>query len=63
MEKFLRANQWEPIKLASGEAATKQLGPHFEYGPKLDPSTGTPEEIEYLHLFVTATPVAIGTYD
>jgi len=63
MEKFLRANQWEPIRLDSGEAATKQIGPQYEYGAKLDPGTGTPEEIEYLHLFVTATPIAIGTFD
>lgn len=63
MERFLRANQWEPIRLDSGEAATKQIGPQYEYGAKLDPSTGTPEEIEYLHLFVTATPIAIGTFD
>ncbi len=63
MEKFFRANQWEPIRLDSGEAATKQIGPHYEYGAKLDPGTGTPEEIEYLHLFVTATPIAIGTFD
>jgi len=63
MEKFFRANQWEPIRLDSGEAATKQIGPQYEYGAKLDPGTGTPEEIEYLHLFVTATPIAIGTFD
>jgi len=63
MEKFLRANQWEPIRLDSGGAATKQIGPQYEYGAKLDPGTGTPEEIEYLHLFVTATPTAIGTFD
>jgi len=63
MEKFLRANQWEPIRLDSGEAATKQIGPQYEYGAKIDPGTGTPEEIEYLHLFVTSTPIAIGTFD
>jgi hypothetical protein len=63
MEKILRANQWEPIRLDSGGAATKQIGPQYEYGAKLDPGTGTPEEIEYLHLFVTATPTAIGTFD
>ena len=57
VEKFLRANQWEPTKLDSGEAATRQIGPQYEYGAKLDPSTGTLEEIDYLHLFVTATPI------
>lgn len=63
MQHFLRANQWEPLRLDSGEAATKQIGAQYEYGAKLDPSTGTPEEIEYLHLLVTAVPIAIGKFD
>ena len=63
MQHFFRANQWEPLRLDSGEAATKQIGSQYEYGAKLDPSTGTPQEIEYLHLLVTAVPIAIGDFD
>ena len=63
MQHFFRANQWEPLRLDSGEAATKQIGSQYEYGAKLDPSTGTPQEIEYLHLLVTAVPIAVGNFD
>ena len=57
VEELFRSNRWEPILLHSGEAATRQLGSHFEYGAKLDPSTGSAEDIDYLHLFVTAVPI------
>ena len=57
VEQFLKANGWNAVKLNSGEAATSQLGSQYEYGAKLDPSTGSAEDIQYLHLFVTATPV------
>ena len=55
--KLFRANHWEPVQLITGDAATRQLGTHLEYGAKLDPSTGSPKHIDYLHLFVTATPI------
>lgn len=57
VQSFLRANQWKATELESGEVATSHLGSQFEYGAKLDPSTGKPEDIDYLHLFVTAIPV------
>ena len=60
VEKLFLASGWQPVQLESGEAATRQLGSQFEYGPKLDPSSGSPQDIDYLHLFVTATPVRNG---
>lgn len=59
-KKLFLANGWQPVQLDSGEIATRQLGSQFEYGAKLHPSTGCPQDIEYLHLFVTATPVKNG---
>lgn len=59
-KKLFLANGWQPVQLDSGEVATRQLGSQFEYGAKLHPSTECPQDIEYLHLFVTATPVKNG---
>ena len=56
VEELLTANGWTAAKLDSGAVAASQLGSQYEYGAKLDPSTGSAEDIDYLHLFVTAVP-------